>query len=195
MAPQPPERVTLKDGREVDIRPIEPTDAETLEEGLEELSDESRYRRFLSPKRGFSRSELEYLTTVDHRAHEALVAHEPGTDHGLGVARFVKDPLKPDRAEVAIVVVDDWQGRGLGGALLHRLTDRAHEEGVRRFTASVLESNHDVVALLRTVGPVEARHPGGGVADLEIEIPDDEPCPPVVLEVLRAAARGALSLV
>jgi len=73
MAPQPPERVKLKDGREVDIRPIEPADAEQLEEGLEALSDESRYRRFLTPKRGFSRTELE-----ERAVREALRAAARG---------------------------------------------------------------------------------------------------------------------
>ncbi len=191
---QPPERVRLKDGREVEIRPIEPEDAEPLEAGLEELSDESRYRRFLTLKRGFSRAELAYLTTVDHHDHEALVAYGPGTDRGLGVARFVKDPQAPERAELAIVVADDWQGRGLGLALLNRLADRAVEEGVCTLTATVLESNRDIVALLRKVGPVDVSHPGGGVADLRIDIAEDEPCPPVMREALRAAARGELSL-
>lgn len=194
MAVQPPERVRLKDGREVEIRPIEPADAGSLQEGLEELSSDSRYQRFLAPKRGFSSSELAYLTGVDHSAHEALVAHEPGTDRGLGVARFVQDPTDPQCAELAIVVTDEWQGRGLGGALLHRLADRAAQEGVRHFTASILESNHDIVALLRKVGPVDARHPGGGVAELTIHLHEGEPCPPVIREALRAAARGELEL-
>lgn len=195
MAVEPPERVRLKDGREVEVRPIEPSDGGSLQAGLEELSADSQYRRFLTPKRAFSASELAYLTQVDHSAHEALVALELGTDHGLAVARFVKDPEDPTYAELAIVVADDWQGHGLGGALLHRLAGRAVQEGVRHFCASVLESNHDIVALLRKVGPLDARHPGGGVAELTIHLHEDEPCPPVVREALRAAARGELELV
>lgn len=194
MADSAPERVRLKDGHEVEIRPIEPTDAGPLAEGLEALSDESRYRRFLAPKRAFSRKELEYLTAVDHHEHEALVAEELDSGQGVGVARYVKDPEDPRTAELAIVVADEWQDRGLGGALLHRLAARAVQEGVRCFSATVLESNHDIVALLRKVGPVDAQHAGSGVADLEIALGEGEPCPPVIREALRAAARGELEL-
>lgn len=190
----PPERVRLADGGEVEIRPIEPADATPLSEGLEALSADSRYRRFLAPKRAFSASELGYLTKVDHVAHEALVAVDPRTAHCLGVARFVKDPADASRAEMAIVVADDWQGRGVGTALLHRLADRAAVEGIRHFRASVLESNHDVVILLRKAGPIDVRHPGGGVAELTIHLHEGEPCPPAVREALRAAARGELEL-
>jgi len=165
----PPHRVRLKDGSDVDIRPIEPSDAEPLEAGLEELGEESQYHRFLSPKRSFSGRELTYLTSVDHHAHEALVAFEPGTDNGLAVARFIKDRSDPCTAEVAVTVADDWQHRGLGSALLQQLAERATDEGVRWFSATVLETNHEVVALLRKVGPVGAcphrlrrgRAPGG----------------------------------
>jgi len=192
--PSEPERVRLADGREVDIRPIGPGDTGSLQAGLEALSAESRYRRFLAPKPAFSTSELSYLTQVDHSAHEALVAHAPGTDRGLAVARFVKDATDPTSAEMAIVVADEWQGNGLGSALLHRLADRAVEEGVRHFTATVLESNRDVISLLRKAGPLDVAHPGGGVAELTIHLHDSESCPPVVREALRAAARGQLEL-
>lgn len=195
MAAPPLECVRLKDGRRVEIRRVEPSDAKLLAAGLEELSAESRYRRFLGPKQALSSKELDYLTTVDHHEHEALVAQEPDTDRGLAVARFIKDPADRQTAEVAIVVADDWQNRGLGGALLRRLAERAVEEGVRRFSATVLEANHDVVSLLRELGPIEVRHVGSGVADLRVELPRGEPCPPVVREALRAAARGDLKLV
>lgn len=191
----PDERVRLKDGSEVGIRPIAPTDAGALIEGLDGLSAESRYRRFLAPKRGFSGRELEYLTAVDHHAHEALVALEPDTRRGLGVARFVKDPADPRLAEVAVVVGDEWQGRGLGGALTHRLATRAVEEGVRCFTATMLESNRAIEELLRGVGPIERVHVGGGVAELRVRLTPEHPCPQVLHQALGAAARGDLTLI
>lgn len=131
---------------------------------------------------------------MDHHEHEALVALEPGTGNGLAVARFVKDPNDPRAAEVAVAVADRWQNLGLGSALLRRLAERAVEEGVHCFSATVLESNDDVVALLRKVGPIEYLDAGSGAADLRVELPDGEPCPPVVKEALRAAARGELKL-
>ena len=192
--PGSPERVRLDDGRTVEIRPIAPLDAEGLARGLDALSDESRYRRFLSAKQEFSRRELELLTAVDHHASEALVALEPGTEHGVGVARFVKDPADPTAAEVAIVVDDQWQSHGLGTILLDRIVVRATEEGVSRFTATVLQTNDEVLALLRALGPLEYRSVAFGVIELTVPLPVGEPCPPSLRGALRAAARGALAL-
>jgi GNAT superfamily N-acetyltransferase len=187
------ERVRLKDGSEVEIRPIAPTDADALTEGLESLSAESRYRRFFTAKRAFSGRELEYLTAVDHHRHEALVAVAPDTRRGVGVARFVTDPEDPSTAEVAIVVGDEWQGRGVGGALMERLSLRAVEEGVCHFTATMLESNDAVEELLRGVGEIRRRHLGDGVAELCVDLSAQEPCPPVLRGALQAAARGDLT--
>jgi len=122
------------------------------------------------------------------------VAFEPGTDNGLAVARFIKDRSDPCTADVAVTVADDWQHRGLGSALLQQLAERATDEGVRWFTATVLETNHEVVALLRKVGPVEHVRTGDGAAELRVELPEGEPCPPVLKEALRAAARGELEV-
>ena len=192
--PTPTERIRLKDGRTVEIRPIAPSDAEALARGLAALSDESRYQRFLSAKQEFTRRELELLTAVDHHASEALVALEPGTEHGVAVARFVKDPADRTAAEVAIVVDDQWQNRGLGTILLDRIVVRATEEGVRRFTATVLQTNDEVLALLRTLGPLEYRSVASGVIELAVPLPVAGPCPPSLRGALHAAARGALAL-
>jgi GNAT superfamily N-acetyltransferase len=69
---------------------------------------------------------------VDHHDHEAIIALDPLTGEGVGVARYVRAGADPEVAEVAVTVVDDWQGRGLGRALLERLAARARREGVRR---------------------------------------------------------------
>ena len=83
-----------------------------------------------------SERDLDYLTRIDHHDHEALIALDrPGGDI-VGVARFVR--TGPEEAEPAIVVADDWQGRGLGRQLMGALADRALDEGVRRFRAPVL---------------------------------------------------------
>ena len=117
------------------VRPIEPGDKAALAAAFERLSAESRYRRFLSPHGELSAAELRYLTEVDHHDHEALVALDPATGEGVGVARYVRDRARPESAEIA-VAADRWQGRGVGTLLLHRLVDRAREEGIRRSTAS-----------------------------------------------------------
>ena len=125
----------LRDGTQILIRPIRPEDREELAAGMERLSPESRYRRFFTPTNELSASELSYLTEVDHHDHEALVALEPESRHGIGVARFVRSADDAEVAEVAVAVADSWQNRGVATALLDRLTERAREEGVRRFSA------------------------------------------------------------
>ena len=117
--------VELRDGSRVVIRPIEPDDRAALVAGFERLSAESRYRRFFGPITHLSERDLDYLTRVDHHDHEALVAFEDGTGDGVGVARYVR--TGPDVAEPAIVVADDWHGRGAGSRLLDALVKRAQE--------------------------------------------------------------------
>ena len=91
--------VTLRDGAQVDVRPVEPEDRAALAEGFERLSPESRYRRFFGPMPRLSDRDLDYLTRVDHHDHEALVAVDALTGDGIGVARYVRDgrPTSPSR--------------------------------------------------------------------------------------------------
>ena len=121
----------LRDGSCVVIRPIEPDDRAALADGFERLSAESRYRRFFAPVPHLSEHDLDYLTCVDHHDHEALVAVADATGEGVGVARYVR--TGPDVAEPAIVVVDDWQGRGVGSRLLDALVERARRRASGAF--------------------------------------------------------------
>jgi GNAT superfamily N-acetyltransferase len=112
--------VVLRDGVRVTLRPVAPDDRQRLVESFAGLSEESRYRRFFAAKTGLTESELDYLVDVDHCDHEAIVAIDRSNDALLGVARYVRWPDDPEVAEVAVTVADDWQGRGLGRALLDR---------------------------------------------------------------------------
>jgi GNAT superfamily N-acetyltransferase len=138
----------LPDGATVRIRPVRPTDAGWIAAGFEHLSDRTRTLRFLSPKRTLTSSEVRYLTLIDHCDHEALAAidrdHQP-----IAVARYVRDPSRPDSAEVAIVVTDEWQGRGVGTVLLNALHERAVGAHISRFTGLVLNENRAVKHLVR----------------------------------------------
>jgi GNAT superfamily N-acetyltransferase len=78
---------------------------------------------------------VRYLTEVDHHDHEAIVALDEESGEGIGVARYVRTRERPEVAEVAVTVVDDWQGRGLGTRLLEVVSARAREEDIRSFTA------------------------------------------------------------
>jgi RimJ/RimL family protein N-acetyltransferase len=124
------------------FRHIRPDDKGRLSAGLARMSPESRQKRFLMPKPRFSSSELRYLTEIDGFDHVAIVAvSAEDPDVFYGVARFVRLTEDPETAEVAIVVADPLQGRGLGRALGRRLADEALERGVKRFTATLLGDN------------------------------------------------------
>jgi RimJ/RimL family protein N-acetyltransferase len=183
----------LPDGERILVRPIEPADREALEDGIERMSPESRYRRFFTPLDHLTAAQLTFLTEVDHRDHEALVAVEPDTERGIGVARFIRSETDPEVAEFAIAVADDWHRRGVGTALLHRLTERAREEGIRRFSASILEENRPMLELADTLGDVHVRDRGGGTVEIEVELPE-EGIGTALAETLRAAGRGLLRL-
>ena len=179
------ELVDLPDGSGVLIRPVEPEDVPLFVAGWEGFGDESRYRRFMVPKNHLSTQELEYFTHVDHVDHEALGAIEPRTGAGLGVARYVRDRDRPDTAEAAVAVIDDWQGRGVGGVLLRRLSRRAQANGITTFTATLLTENRSMLRLFERLGRVHVRGRDGATIEIDVELPVDD-----ARTVLRSAATG-----
>jgi RimJ/RimL family protein N-acetyltransferase len=100
-----------------------------------------------------SSAELRFFTCVDHRDHEALGALDL-TGRGVGIARYIRDSEDPGAAEIAITVVDEWQGRGLGSKLLELLADRARAEGIVRLTGTVMVGNVASTRLVRSAGGV-----------------------------------------
>jgi GNAT superfamily N-acetyltransferase len=160
---------TLRDGSTILIRPIGTDDKGAIATAFEHLSEESRYRRFFSPLQRLSERDLAYLTEVDHQDHEALIAHSE-LGEPLGVARYVRGGNRR-KAEVAVAVVDSWQGRGVGTALLGALADRAREEGVGVFTATILTQNPKVIGLMHSIGEPRQVGPSSITAQLEIELP------------------------
>jgi GNAT superfamily N-acetyltransferase len=178
----------LRDGTRVLVRPIEPGDKARLLEGFERVSEESRYRRFLAPMPELNESTLCYLTEVDHRDHEALVALVEETGQGIGVARYVRLVDRPRVAEAAVTVADDWQGRGAGTLLLELLAARAREEGIERFSALVLASNREMLELLEELGPVRVVDREAGTVEVEAPLPAGG-LPPELRKLLRLSAQ------
>jgi hypothetical protein len=103
--------VVLQDGSAVLIRPVRSTDAALLADGFARLSAASRQMRFLGVKKALSAAELRYFTDVDHHDHEALGALDRADGRGVGIARYIRDADDPQAAEIAVTIVDDWQGR------------------------------------------------------------------------------------
>ena len=179
----------LRDGSDIRIRPVAPEDKELLRRGLEELTPESRYRRFLTPKDHFTGGELAYLTEVDHHDHEALVATTE-TGDPVGVARYVRLVGEPTAAEAAVAVVDAWHRRGVATALLERLSARALAVGIDRFRATAFASSHEVIDLLTHLGATPIGRPESGVIEFELPLAE----PGTLHGTLRSAATEKLNV-
>jgi RimJ/RimL family protein N-acetyltransferase len=161
----------LRDGTELLIRPIRADDKALLARGMAALSPRSARLRFLAPKDHLTLAELRYLTEIDHVDHYALIAvlaDDPCSMAGVG--RWVRDIEHPDAAEVAVVVGDCLQGKGLGTALGEALADAARARAIARFTAIMLPENTAAQRLFAHIsGRLSTRLDGGTyelVADL-----------------------------
>lgn len=121
------------------------------------LSPRSRQRRFLTAKPRLTESDLRQLTAVDDQDHVAIVAVSARHGRPVGVARFVRESGRPDSADVAVSVVDAWQGRGIGTLLTRALARRAREVGVRRFTVMMQRDNEAALGLLHSTGGAVTR--------------------------------------
>jgi RimJ/RimL family protein N-acetyltransferase len=159
--------VRLRDGSRVLIRPVRRSDAPLLADGFSRLSAQSRQQRFLTPKQRLSSAELRYLTHVDHYDHEAIGALDRA-GRGVGIARYIRSRQDRRSAEIAVTVVDAWQGRGLGTELTRRLADRAIQAGISSFTALVTPENTAAAGILRVM---RARLTGADEVSKEYEIP------------------------
>jgi len=192
--------LTLRNGSRVLLRPAVAADRPLLVRAFERLSPESRYRRFFAPMRAMSGPLLDYLTSidyVDHFAWAALTA-SPGPEgepEGVGVSRYVRLADDPAAAEMAVTVVDDWQGRGLGRVLLDALVLEALENGITRFEGDVLIENRPMQELLRLSG-ARFRPEGNGVLRFSIDLParDEALRGSPFADLLRALAKGEVTL-
>ncbi len=165
-------RHVLDDGGEVLIRPLVYGDRFELAAGFTELSLRSRQLRFFRAPEALGPDELEYLTNIDYRNHFALAALLLGgaAPKGIAVGRYLRDPADPASAEVAVTVMDEFQGRGVGTLLTRALSEVAAERGVRTFVSYVQWDNDLAVdALAREGARVNSAEPG--VARIEIDLP------------------------
>lgn len=148
--------VPLNDGTHVLIRPLLPEDKQRLEEGFSRLSPESRYMRFMTAMETLPDAYVRYLTEIDHVHHFAIAAaiEDPARFdmRGLGVARFIELPNIEDEAELAITILDEAQGQGLGMIMMDVLLRAAAERGFVALRAEVLPSNTGMQKLARRFG-------------------------------------------
>jgi RimJ/RimL family protein N-acetyltransferase len=149
----------LRDGRTIEIRALRPDDQDDMLAAVDRTSVESLQRRFFVPKRGFSDKEVSFFMNVDFANHVALVAQidEDGRPVIAGGGRYIV--TQPGQAELAFVVVDAYQGKGIGKALMRHLLAIAREEGLKELTAEVLPGN---AAMLKVFGGFGFRSRAGG---------------------------------
>jgi RimJ/RimL family protein N-acetyltransferase len=149
----------------ITIRELVPSDRRAVAFTFGRLSPQSRYQRYFSPKPTLSPRELHHLLDVDHWHHEALIAFSLPPRTPIGIARYVRlDDF--DMAELAIEVVDGWQRKGVGTALLMALTERATRAGIRRFHMSMLRDNKAALALAAHLGPATVLTAAGNITEL-----------------------------
>jgi RimJ/RimL family protein N-acetyltransferase len=147
-----PEAWVAADGTVISIRPISAADLALEQEFVNGLSPATGYQRLMSGRRP-SLEELRRFTDIDYERELALIAttQVQGSERQIGVARYVKES-SPGDAEFAIVLSDDWQGRGLGTKLLVSLLVAAKGRGVRRLVGTTLSVNAGMLALGRKLG-------------------------------------------
>lgn len=147
------QRLTLRDGTAVTIRPIRPEDEGIEQEFVRNLSDESRYFRFRDGVRELSPRMLTHLTRVDYERHLALIAvtEQGAREIQIGVARYIADADR-SRCEFAIAVADGWQRRGLGTRIMEALMAAARSAGMREMYGEVLAGNRKMLEFAAKLG-------------------------------------------
>jgi RimJ/RimL family protein N-acetyltransferase len=155
----------LSDGTFVHVRPIRPENDDTLVEIFNHSSPRTIYQRFFTPLPALMPSVVRYLSNVDYVYRLALIA-EIGIEP-VGVARYERTN-DPGLVELALIVVDDWQNRGIGRILLRKLLRAAEGNGIHRFCADVLSDNRRMMHLLSTECQIQKRKTEAGVTTVSL---------------------------
>lgn len=145
-------RELLRDGSPIEIRALRLEDEAAMLAAIGQTSAQSLQRRFFVMKRHFSDKERAYFMDVDFRNHVAIVAlaDEAGRKAIVGGGRYIV--FEPGRAEMAFVVVDAWQGRGVGSILMRHLIKIASDAGLKELTAEVLPENKAMIKVFGKFG-------------------------------------------
>jgi RimJ/RimL family protein N-acetyltransferase len=155
---------TLRDGRRVEIRALRPEDQAAMLAAVDRSSSQSLYRRFFGPKRVFSKKEVAFFLNIDFANHVALVtvAEEKGRAVIVAGGRYVVERSRV--AEIAFVVVDEYQKRGIGAVLLRHLAIIARSVGINEFIAEVLPENKPMLKVFERSGfKINTRRGSGAI--------------------------------
>lgn len=166
----------LRDGTHALTWSVLPEDREAIREGYERLSERTRYHRFLSAVPHLTDQLLDHLVDevdgIDHVALVLFVLDDENEGVPAGIARVIRYPGRPDVADVAVTVLDEWQGRGVATALLAQLM-RERPRGVTRLETTVAADNEASLAMLRRLGDLTVTDAGGGRLDVRVDLPEE----------------------
>ena len=164
----------LRDGTHAIAWSLLPGDREALRKEYERLSPETQFHRFLAPVPHLTESMLDHLVDevdgVDHVARVMFVLEEGGAGVPAGVARMIRYSEDPTAADVAVTVVDEYQGRGVATALLDELM-RHRPKGIERLVTEVAADNPASLAMLRRLGPTTIERDGINMLKVVVDLP------------------------
>jgi ribosomal protein S18 acetylase RimI-like enzyme len=160
---------TLRNGRSVTLRALKPEDRSAMLSAVGRVSAQSLYRRFFGPKRRFTEEETDFFVNVDFVNHVALVALVgEGENAVVGAGRYIV--TQPGEAELAFAIIDEFQGQGIGTALLRNLVLIARDSGLQRLVAEVLAENVPMLTLFRKFGFGVKRSTGADTVHVVLEL-------------------------
>jgi RimJ/RimL family protein N-acetyltransferase len=145
-------REHLRDDRPITIRALRPDDRAEMLAAIGRTSMQSLQRRFFVPKKGFSENEMAFFLNIDFESHVAIVAEIAEDDRPVIVAGGRYIVVQPGQAEIAFVVVDAYQGQGIGTILMRHLAVLARDAGLKELVAEVLPENTAMLKLFRKFG-------------------------------------------
>ncbi len=160
----------LRDGRRIEIRALRPDDQAGLLAAIEESSAQSLHRRFFGVKRFFTDKEIAFFMNIDFIDHVALIAvlNEAGRTRIIGGGRYVI--VRPAIAEVAFAVVDEFQGQGVGTALMRHLAAIARAAGIKELVAEVLADNSPMLRVFERSGLRSSAKRESGIVHITLEL-------------------------
>lgn len=185
--------VELDDGTPLRLRLGTSDDRDALRAGFERLAPESRVARFFTGMPDLSDAVLDRLVDIDESRHVAIVAEdtsrmsdvdEDRMGLGVGVARYITSVGDATRADLAVAVIDEYHGRGIGRLLLDALIDHATDNGITTWTATVLSDNTKMLGLLASLGALPGSDSGDrSIVELEIPLGRTAPVAPVATSI------------
>lgn len=170
------EVISLPDGRQIRFRPVAPEDEGMIAEAIRTASPQTLLHRFFTPLRGLAPEDLRRMLTLDPTRDFCVVGelNSGAVQRIVCGARYVRLADRT-RAEIAITVHDEFQGRGIGRHLMNTLVKQGREDGIQTFVADVLATNSPMLRLLQTIAPKRKSLFSSGVVHVEFDLADAVP--------------------